>query len=611
MNAKIMALVAVAGLVCGLLGIVALTGSTPASAAPAGVNLTFRCKFPFIGEQDLRIHIATNMPTTAVVGKSTVPRLTFDTVSTVNSKTTKGLRALDAATIEGVAEAPAAVVSPDFPEGLNVRPKAAMVKTPVPPAGSFNVTAVGSTPGIVFDTPGKGRIVLKDIILLPLLKKADGSLTDLGQPKVPCVRTEGSNVLAEFTIVESDDKAPSRPGTPAVTAQSGTTVSLKWGKADDNLGLSGYEIYNGTTKVATTYGEETSTTVTGLASNTAYNLTVKARDYGGNLSEPSDPVAVTTGPDVPEKVPPTAPGRPAATLVGGTWVRMKWGESTDNVGVTAYDIYRDGQLAASFPATEAEGWVEGLQPLHTYTFTVRARDAAGNVSPFSPPLSARTVEGAPTGCGTYPNPPANLKTRGCIYMAGYTNVQKLNGAAVINDPQQDPVMANVAYRTIEDKEIQAEFKFSKPLRSRATFLTFGFMPTTATMELSQSGPGTMTGVYDDVAQGYRVKAKTKVWVTIRDATVNGAPLNLGKYCRTSVPMEIKLDAKAADFKDILEGGVLTGNSRIPSFSGCGATEDVDRLFIAAISGADNYIKIRQGPICKQDTASCPPVKPER
>lgn len=607
----VLAVVALMGLTCGSTAVAGLGRSIPAEAAPTGVTLTYRCAFPLIGDQELKVHISTNMPKVAVVDKPTVPRLTFDTVSTVNGKTTTGLRAQDAATLEGAARASAVLEAPQFANGLAVAPYAAMDKTRIPPGGPFEVGARGSTPGLWFERPGKGRLVLKDLTLYPVLRKADGGLTDLGDDvKVPCTRTAGDPVLAEFDIVESDDQPPSRPGRPALTGQTARTAALDWGGSDDDIGLSGYEIYNGDTRLAVTYGGDTAVTVTGLEPNTDYSLTVKARDYGGNLSQASDPVSFRTGPDVPERVPPTTPGKPSVTHTGGTWVRMKWPESTDNVGVAAYDIFQDGRPAASFPGTGADGWVEGLQPLRTYTFTIRARDAAGNVSGFSPPITVRTDKGTPAGCGAYPDAPAKLASRGCVYMAGFANVEKLHGAAVINEPDQNPVFANVAYRTVEKESIEARFRFSGPLRSRATFLTFGFMPTTATIELTQVGEGRMTGRYVH-NQGYDLTATTEVSVRIHDATASGAPLDLGEHCRSSRPMELKLTAEPADFTDILEGGLLTGDGTIPPFSGCGGNEDMDRIFIGAISGAGNYLKIRQGPICRTDTARCLPVAPER
>jgi len=70
-------------------------------------------------------------------------------------------------------------------------------------------------------------------------------------------------------------------------------------------------------------------------------------------------------------------------------VKLSWDASTDNVGVTAYDIYRDGTLYVS-EAPPAGYLDESVQPGTSYSYAVVARDAAGNSSPPSDPASVTT-----------------------------------------------------------------------------------------------------------------------------------------------------------------------------------------------------------------------------
>ena len=83
---------------------------------------------------------------------------------------------------------------------------------------------------------------------------------------------------------------------------------------------------------------------------------------------------------------PTAPGRPTAT-VGTRSVALRWTASTDNVGVQSYAVYRGSTRFATVTTTSCT--VTGLQSNTTYSFTVRASDAAGNTSAASPSVSAR------------------------------------------------------------------------------------------------------------------------------------------------------------------------------------------------------------------------------
>ena len=87
--------------------------------------------------------------------------------------------------------------------------------------------------------------------------------------------------------------------------------------------------------------------------------------------------------------PPTQPTGLTATEISPTQVQLGWNDSTDNVGVTAYDIYRDGTLIAS--SAPPAGYVDQTaQPGTTYTYTVIARDAAGNSSATSDPATVTT-----------------------------------------------------------------------------------------------------------------------------------------------------------------------------------------------------------------------------
>ncbi|MGK5556025.1 glycosyl hydrolase family 18 protein [Actinomadura kijaniata] len=89
-----------------------------------------------------------------------------------------------------------------------------------------------------------------------------------------------------------DTQAPAAPGNLRSTGKSATSVDLAWNAATDNVGVTGYDVYQGSTKVESATG--TSATVGGLTPKTAYTFTVKARDAAGNVSAASNAVSVTT-----------------------------------------------------------------------------------------------------------------------------------------------------------------------------------------------------------------------------------------------------------------------------------------------------------------------------
>jgi chitodextrinase len=89
--------------------------------------------------------------------------------------------------------------------------------------------------------------------------------------------------------------------------------------------------------------------------------------------------------------PPTQPANLTATTPLGR-VDLSWQASTDNVGVSGYDVLRNGALLATVGASATSYTDSTVAPSTTYSYTVRARDAAGNVSPLSNAAIATTPE---------------------------------------------------------------------------------------------------------------------------------------------------------------------------------------------------------------------------
>ncbi|MET9971228.1 carbohydrate binding domain-containing protein [Streptomyces sp. NPDC006356] len=90
----------------------------------------------------------------------------------------------------------------------------------------------------------------------------------------------------------SDSQAPSAPGSLRSTGKTSSSVSLTWNASTDNVGVTAYDVYRGSSQVLSVSG--TSATVSGLSPSTGYSFTVKARDAAGNVSAASNSVSVTT-----------------------------------------------------------------------------------------------------------------------------------------------------------------------------------------------------------------------------------------------------------------------------------------------------------------------------
>jgi chitodextrinase len=100
------------------------------------------------------------------------------------------------------------------------------------------------------------------------------------------------------------------------------------------------------------------------------------------------PITYATDGAQPDTIPPTAPANPAATVVSGSQIHLAWNASIDNVGITGYAVERcAGAGCATFAriATTSDTSYSdaGLAADTSYSYRIRARDAAGNFSPYS------------------------------------------------------------------------------------------------------------------------------------------------------------------------------------------------------------------------------------
>lgn len=93
---------------------------------------------------------------------------------------------------------------------------------------------------------------------------------------------------------------------------------------------------------------------------------------------------------------PTAPSNLVSGNVTETSVDLSWDASSDNVGVDHYTVFQDGNSVGTTANTSYS--VTGLTAATTYTFTVKAEDAAGNVSAASNALDVTTNDGSITYC---------------------------------------------------------------------------------------------------------------------------------------------------------------------------------------------------------------------
>jgi len=201
------------------------------------------------------------------------------------------------------------------------------------------------------------------------------------------------------TLFSPNFLVPSTSATPKPDAATDLTAvplseksnQLTWqNNPTPAVNETGFEIYRATTSggpytlIAITAADILSYQDNNLVPNTPYFYIVRAVTETA-AAEPGNEAASKTIKDI---LPPSAPLRLEYRGSTQTSVSLRWSSSSDNVGVKRYDIYIGG--VKYYSTTGTSYTVRNLDSLTTYTFVVKAVDAAGNASAPSAQLVAFT-----------------------------------------------------------------------------------------------------------------------------------------------------------------------------------------------------------------------------
>lgn len=265
----------------------------------------------------------------------------------------------------------------DFTDaGEQVWTQAATTSTPV--GGSFTI------PGSALEGPTRMRVSMK----------YNGIPTACESFTYGEVEDYTVNIV---TGGAPDTQAPTAPGSLSASGTTQTSTNLSWSASTDNVGVTGYNVYQDGINVGSVTG--TSATVSGLSESSSYSFYVTAYDAVGNESTASNTANVTTN-AAPDTQAPMAPGGLSASGTTQTNTNLSWSASTDNVGVTGYNVYQDGVNVGSVTGTSAA--VSGLSAGTSYSFYVTAYDAAGNESAASNTANVTTNAAPDTQAPTEP-----------------------------------------------------------------------------------------------------------------------------------------------------------------------------------------------------------------
>ena len=195
---------------------------------------------------------------------------------------------------------------------------------------------------------------------------------------------------AKVIATAADTSVPTAPLVVTANPVSAGQVTIGWVASTDNVAVTGYKIYRGGTPLKTVAAAARSYVDTTVVGNTDYRYTVSAFDAAANESQQT--VANPSPVHTPTALDTQAPSSPANLRTVSSTIDsivLTWTASTDNIAVAGYHVYRGTKFVGDAFATSYAD--SGLTANTSYSYTVKAFDAAGNMSVVSAPLSAATI----------------------------------------------------------------------------------------------------------------------------------------------------------------------------------------------------------------------------
>lgn len=304
-----------------------------------------------------------------------------------------------------------------FPVGSKIAPvsgvPAGYAAMAIQPPGSSKVNIVvvneqtGASPGV--GTAGTVAVQLagatvsdtQQVVVDGATSPVNGPIVaDLGAQSSVTLNMNGYAVaILSFTTNNgsSDTTPPTVPTNVTAGTATTTSIPITWTASTDNVGVTGYTLYNNGAAVGTTVS--TGYTFTGLVCGTSYTLGVDAYDAANNHSSTASISASTATCPAPDTTPPSVPANVRVTGTTNSTASLSWNASSDNVGgsgLAGYKVYRNGTLVATVTAGAGTSYTDtGLAASTTYTYTVSAYDNSANESAQSTAVSATTSANSP------------------------------------------------------------------------------------------------------------------------------------------------------------------------------------------------------------------------
>jgi hypothetical protein len=200
----------------------------------------------------------------------------------------------------------------------------------------------------------------------------------------------------------------------------------------------------------------------------------------------------------------------------------------------------------------------------------------------------------------------------CSFAVGFTNAARLHEAVLVGPGLTNLVVPVKEYIYFKGsigyvyEQVAGQFSYDRQSvlpPARGTLLAFGFMPVSASLQLSEIGSMNIALLSCSAPPKKKCPGPNETLlhglVTLRvyDVDVNGVPLNVGPHCQTT-PFPLDLIGTPPTYSFSTISGILTGYVTVPYFTGChNGPDNLDPIFNATVSGSGNYVKVNQATFC--------------
>lgn len=170
---------------------------------------------------------------------------------------------------------------------------------------------------------------------------------------------------------------------PVITLNGSPTINLTQGDTYNELGATATDNVDGNLTSSIVISGTVNTSTVGT-----YTINYNVSDAAGNAATQVSRTVIVSAPAGDTQA-PTTPTNLVASAITETTASLSWSASSDNVGVTEYEVFSSGISIGTVTSTGAN--ITGLTANTTYSYTVSAKDAAGNSSNQSNSVTFTTL----------------------------------------------------------------------------------------------------------------------------------------------------------------------------------------------------------------------------